>query len=147
MQDEQCRTIILQSSASSVLLPISIPSFSVARPMFENLANFSKLVRGAGQMMPRIQKMKQELGNKEVDATSANGHVKVTMSGAGSVTSVEIDATLMENDDKSSIEAQMLEAMNLAIQKAKSMHLKAVREVVSELGIPGIDRVLEQLAE
>ena len=115
--------------------------------MFENLTNFSKLVRGAGQMMPRIQKMKQELGSKEVEATSANGHVTVCMSGAGSVTRVKIDVALMESDNKSFIEAQMLEAMNLAIQQAKSMHLKAVREVVSELRIPGIDRILEQLAE
>ena len=115
--------------------------------MFENLTNFSKLIRGAGQMMPRIQKMKEQLGNSEVEATSASGHITVAMSGAGSVTRVEIDELLMERVDKASIEAQMLEAMNIAIQQAKSLHLKAVREVVDELGIPGIDRVLEQLAE
>jgi DNA-binding YbaB/EbfC family protein len=115
--------------------------------MFENLSNFSKLVRGAGQMMPRIQKMKQELGNKEVEATSSHGHVTVCMSGVGSVTRIDIDVALMESDNKSSIEAQTLEAMNLAIQQAKALHLKAVRDVVGELGIPGIDRILEQLAE
>jgi DNA-binding YbaB/EbfC family protein len=115
--------------------------------MFENLTNFSKLVRGAGQMMPRIQKMKQELGIKEVEATSTDGHVTICMSGAGSVTRIEIDVALMERDDKTSIEAQTLEAMNRAIQQAKALHLKAVREVVGDLGIPGIDRILEQLAE
>ena len=115
--------------------------------MFENLSNFSKLISGAGQMMPRIQKMKEHLGKKEVEATSSSGHVTVCMSGAGSVTRVEINPALMERDDKSSIEAQLLEAMNIAIQQAKNLHVKAVREVVEELGIPGIDRVLEQLAE
>lgn len=115
--------------------------------MFENLTNFSKLVRGAGQMMPRIQKMKQDLGSREVEGTSSKGAVTICMSGAGSVTRVEIDAALMESEDKSSLEGEMLEAMNIAIQQAKSLHLKAVREVVGELGIPGIDRILEQLAE
>jgi DNA-binding YbaB/EbfC family protein len=124
-----------------------MPYFRSDLFMFENLTNFSKLIRGAGQMMPRIQKMKENLGKKEVEATSTIGHVTVCMSGAGSVTRVDIDFDLLQRDDKSSIETQMVEAMNLAIQQAKSLHLKAVREVVDELGIPGIDRVLEQLAE
>jgi DNA-binding YbaB/EbfC family protein len=115
--------------------------------MFENLSNFSKLVRGAGQMMPRIQKMKQDLGNKEVEATSSNRQVTVRMSGTGIVTRIEIDASLMESGDKKLIELQTLEAMNLAIQQAKALHLSSVREVVGELGIPGIDRILEQLAD
>jgi len=115
--------------------------------MFENLTNFSKLLRGAGQMMPRIQKMKEKLGKEEVAATSTTGQVTVCMSGAGSVMRIDIAPALVEGDGRSAIEAQILEAVNDAIKQAKSLHLKAVREVVDELGIPGIDRMLEQLAE
>ncbi len=115
--------------------------------MFENLTNFSKLLRGAGQMMPRIQKMKEKLGKQEVEATSTTGQVTVCMSGAGSVTRIEIDWASIDTEGKSTIEAQVIETMNAAIQQAKSLHLSAVREVVDELGIPGIDRMLEQLAE
>ncbi len=115
--------------------------------MFENLTNFSKLLRGAGQMMPRIQKMKEKLGKEAVEATSTAGQVTVNMSGAGSVTRIEISSALAEGEGRSAIESQVLEAMNDAIKQAKALHLKAVREVVDELGIPGIDRMLEQLAE
>ncbi|MDZ4850411.1 MAG: YbaB/EbfC family nucleoid-associated protein [Pirellulaceae bacterium] len=115
--------------------------------MLENLTNFSKLIRGAGQMMPRIQKMKEDLGKKEVEATSDSGHVSVCMSGAGIVTRLTVSPELLAADEKSHIEAQIIETMNVAIQRAKALHLKAVREVVSDLGIPGVDRMLEQLAE
>ena len=115
--------------------------------MFENLTNFSKLVRGAGQIMPRIQKMKETLAREQVEAKSSLGHVTVHLTGAGIVTRVEIDSALANVESKSSIELEMIEAMNSAIQQAKGLHLKAVREVVNEMGIPGIDRILEQLAE
>lgn len=98
-------------------------------------------------MMPRIQKMKEKLGKEEVSATSASGQITICMSGSGSVTRIEMASELANLDDKTSIEAQLIETINKAIQQAKSLHLKAVREVVDDLGIPGIDRMLEQLAE
>ncbi len=98
-------------------------------------------------MMPRIEKMKQDLGNKKVEATSSNRGVIVCMSGTGIVTRIEIDEALIASGNKTLIESLTLEAMNLAIQQAKALHLSSVREVVGELGIPGIDRILEQLAE
>lgn len=115
--------------------------------MLENLTNFSKLIRGAGQLMPRIKKMKEDLGKKEVEATSNSGHVSVYMSGSGIVTRIAVSPELLASNEHSHIEAQIIETMNVAIQRAKALHLKAVHEVVGDLGIPGIDRILEQLAE
>jgi nucleoid-associated protein EbfC len=115
--------------------------------MFENLANFSKLVRGAGQVMPRIQAMKERMATTEIEATSACGRVTVKLSGTGTLTRLDVCETFVQSGDKASMEAEIAATVNHAIRKAKQLHLEAVREVVGDLGIPGVDRILSELAE
>ncbi len=115
--------------------------------MFENLTNFSKLVRGAGQMMPRIQAMKDKMAQTEVESQSSSGRISVILSGSGTLKKLEIDQGMMDAGDKASLESEIEETINQAIQRAKQIHLQAVQEIVGDLGIPGVDRMLAQLAE
>jgi nucleoid-associated protein EbfC len=115
--------------------------------MFENLTNFSKLVRGAGQMMPRIQAMKDKMAQTDVESQSSSGRVLVILSGSGTLKRLEIDQEMVDTGDKVSLESEIAETINQAIQRAKQIHLQAVQEIVGDLGIPGVDRMLAQLAE
>ncbi len=117
------------------------------KTMFENLANLTKMMRGAGQVMPRIQAMKDKMARTEVEAVSTCGRVSVKLSGTGTLTRLEVCETLLQTVEKQTLETQVAATVNQAIQKAKQLHLEAVQEVVGDLGIPGIDRILAQLAE
>lgn len=112
--------------------------------MFENLTNLSKLMRGAGSIMPKVQAAKEKLARQEVESISLSGAVRVVLSGGGVVSAIEIRDTSLSGQD---LESEIQEVMNEAIQKAKRLHLDAVQHVVGDLGIPGIDRIIAQLAE
>ena len=115
--------------------------------MFENLTNFSKLLRNASSMVPKIQQLKENLSNQRVEGRSDAGDVVVEMSGSGTILNIKIDSSLIATQDKSLLELTIATATNAAILKAKNLHVHAVREAVKDLGIPGIDNVIAQLAE
>jgi DNA-binding YbaB/EbfC family protein len=115
--------------------------------MFENLTNFSKLLRNASSMVPKIQQIKDRLSDQRVEGKSDRGDVVVEMSGAGTILTIKIDPSLIAAQDKSLLELTIAAATNEAILKAKNLHVHAVREAVKDLGIPGIDNVIAQLAE
>jgi DNA-binding protein YbaB len=115
--------------------------------MFESLKQFSKLVGNAGHVMPRIQAMKEQLAKAEVEAQSASGRVSVTLTGTGTITRLEIHEALFRDGDRQTVQIEVVETINLALQDAKQLHVQAVKEIVGDLGIPGIDRILAQLAE
>ena len=69
------------------------------------------------------------------------------MTGSGTLTRLEIHETLFSDGDRQTVQIEVAETINLALQDAKQLHLQAVKEIVGELGIPGIDRILAQLAE
>jgi nucleoid-associated protein EbfC len=115
--------------------------------MFENLTNFSKLMRGATQMMPRIQTMKDKMSETEVQSQSSSGRVLVILSGTGTLKRIDIDQSMVDEKNKATLELEISETINQAIQQAKQIHLQAVQEIVGDLGIPGVDRMLAQLAE
>ncbi len=104
-------------------------------------------MRGATQMMPRIQAMKDKMSETEVECQSSSGRVLVILSGTGTLKRIDIDQTMVDEMDKVTLELEISETINQAIQKAKQIHLQAVQEIVGDLGIPGVDRMLAQLAE
>jgi len=115
--------------------------------MFENLTNFSKLLRNASSMVPKIRQLKENLSSQRVEGRSDEGHVVVEMSGVGTILGLTIDPELIATQDKSALELAILTAANAAIAKAKELHVHAVREAVKDLGIPGVDSIIAQLAE
>jgi DNA-binding protein YbaB len=115
--------------------------------VFENLAGLTKLMRNVGQIRPRVQAMKEKMARTHVEAISMDGRVRVSLSGTGKLTSLEVCESLLAIDEKTRFESEVAATVNQAIEKAKQLHLQAVQEVVGELGIPGIDKILADLAE
>lgn len=115
--------------------------------MFDSLTNLSKLFKTASQIMPRVQRVKSELAVTHVEATCRNDQIQIRITGTGSITELSIPGEMLSPDNKADVEQAIVEATNAAIVKAKALHLKAIREITSDLGIPGVDKILEELAE
>jgi len=115
--------------------------------MFENLTNFSNLLRNVSSMVPKIRKLKETLSLQRVEGRSHDNDVVVEMSGTGTILEIKIADSLVSVHDKKLLESTVLLAANEAINKAKELHVQAVRDAVKDLGIPGMDNIIAQLAE
>ncbi len=77
--------------------------------MFEGL-DMSKMSEMVGQMQEKAQEMQEQAKNVVFTAKAGGGLVEVTANGAGEVTDLNIDDTLM--DDKESLQILLISAMN-----------------------------------
>ncbi len=115
--------------------------------MFKNLTNFANLLRNSGQMTTKIQEMKSELSHRRVHGSAANGDVVSTFDGLGKMESIRIENNLLTPDHRSEVESLIATAVNDGIQQARRLHIESLRKLTGNLEIPGIDKLLEELAE
>lgn len=85
--------------------------------MFGGKGGMGNLMKQAQQMQDRMQKMQEEIANMEVTGESGAGLVKVTITGSHSVRRVEIDPSLMEEDEKEMLEDLIAAAFNDASRR------------------------------
>ncbi len=115
--------------------------------MFKNLTNFANLLRNAGQLAPKLQSMKNQLAHRRVHGSAGDGDVYTTFDGMGRMDSVRIADHLYDPARRSELESLLTAAVNDGIREARKLHIEAVREVVGDLDIPGIDQLIEELSE
>ncbi len=77
--------------------------------MFEGL-DMGKMSEMVGQMQEKAKEMQEQAKNIEFTAKAGGGLVEMTANGAGEVTDLNIDDTLM--DDKESLQILLISAMN-----------------------------------
>ncbi|HIP18869.1 MAG TPA: YbaB/EbfC family nucleoid-associated protein [Sulfurovum sp.] len=77
--------------------------------MFEGL-DMSKMSEMIGQIQEKAQEMQEQAKNVEFTAKAGGGLVEMTANGAGEVTDLNIDDSLME--DKESLQILLISAMN-----------------------------------
>lgn len=114
--------------------------------MFENLSNLTKLMRGAGQIMPRIEELKRKLESVQVEGVSGDQSVTVRMSGSGQVLAIQIHPSALSPENQTQLQSSIAQATNAAVAKSKALHLEAIRTVLGDLGIPGLDNIIASLS-
>lgn len=115
--------------------------------MFRNLNGLANLMKNAGQIGPRLQQVKSDLESRSVVGKSASNLVSIHMNGVGKVSQVVVDPSLVSSEGHDELQNEIREATNLAIEAAKQLHLEALKHATEELGLPGMDGLLSQLAD
>lgn len=93
------------------------------------------IMKQAQQMQEQMQKAQQELAEKEVQAESGAGLVKIVMTGRHDVKSVSIDASLM-SEDKEILEDLIAAAMNDAARKVEANNQDLMSNVTGGMQMP-----------
>jgi len=116
--------------------------------MFKNLGNIANLMKTFGQLPERMAKLKQQMEAKRIRGRACEGDHQVTVevSGLGLVHEVDVSSTLLAPEHKSLVQRLTLEAINHAVVQAKSMHVEAVRELTHGVDLPGMDKIIEEMA-
>ena len=100
------------------------------------MINFKDMMQQAQQMQFKLQEMQEKLKDVDVEAEAGGGMVRVLMSCAGEVRGLKIDPSLINSDDKETLEDLIVAEMNNA-NAAKDDRIKSETQGMMEgMGLP-----------
>lgn len=94
------------------------------------------LMKQAQQMQSRMQKVQEDIAQMEVVGESGAGMVKVTVNGAHSCRRVEIDPSLMTDEDKEMLEDLIAAAFNDASRRLDEAQKEKMAQVTGGMQLP-----------
>ena len=104
--------------------------------MFGGKGGMGNLMKQAQQMQERMQKLQEEIANMEVTGESGAGLVKVTITGSHSVRRVDIDESLMDEDEKEMLEDLIAAAFNDAARRVEETQKEKMASVTGGMQLP-----------
>lgn len=98
--------------------------------------NIQQLMKQAQKMQAQMLQAQEQLASTELTGTAGGGLVAATVSGAGEVLGVKIDAKAVDPDDVESLEDLVLAAIRDGQRQAAELGAKTMGPVTS--GLPGL---------
>jgi len=83
--------------------------------------DINELMQQAQQMQAQVQKAQEEIANETVEGTAGGGAVKVTATGAGKITAIEIAKEAIDPEDPEVLADLVLAAVNNALENAEAL--------------------------
>lgn len=100
--------------------------------------NMKNMMKQAQKMQAEMARVQKELEDKEVEATSGGGVVRVVVSGKLELKQLEIDQDAIDPEDKEILEDMILGAVNEGMRKAQEMAASEMQKVTGGLNLPGM---------
>ncbi|RKS87240.1 hypothetical protein DES39_0459 [Orbus hercynius] len=94
------------------------------------------IMKQAQQMQTRMQKVQEEIALMEVTGESGAGMIKVTVNGAHNCRRVEIDPSLLTDDDKEMLEDLIAAAYNDASRRLDEAQKEKMAQVTGGMQLP-----------
>ncbi|HID15407.1 MAG TPA: YbaB/EbfC family nucleoid-associated protein [Candidatus Atribacteria bacterium] len=94
------------------------------------------LMKQAQELQKRLERVQEELGNMEVEATSGGGMVKVVANGKQEVLDIKIDKEVINPEDKGMLEDLVLAAVNEALRKSRELASEEMSKVTGGMMPP-----------
>ena len=98
--------------------------------------NFNDMMKKAQEMQKKMQEMQNSLSNLEVEGTSGGGMVKVIMNCKNEVKKIDVDPSIIKQDDKTMMEDLIVAALNDAKSKAEEKSQDEMKKLTGVLGLP-----------
>ena len=96
------------------------------------------LMKKAQQMKASMERLQEELAEKEVEAAAGGGMVTVRATGAQEIASVEIDPSVIDPEEKEMLQDLIQAAVNEALRKSKEMMQEEMGKITGGLPVPDI---------
>ncbi len=98
--------------------------------------NIGQIAKMAQQMQTQMAQAQQELAETTLEATAGGGAVRVVITGAQEVRSVEIDPSAVDSDEVEMLQDLVVAAINEALRAAKDLESETMGGVAGGLGLP-----------
>jgi nucleoid-associated protein EbfC len=99
------------------------------------MADWNNMLKQAQQMQEKLQKAQEEQAKQIVTGESGAGLVKVTMNGKHEVKKVQLDPSLMQ-EDQSLVEDLIAAAINAAVAKVADASRSSLAGMTAGLNLP-----------
>ena len=104
----------------------------------KGIPNMGNLMKQAQQFQAKMAKLQEELGDREVEASSWGGMVTVKANGRQEILSIKIEREVVDPDDIEMLQDLVLAAVNDAMAKGKSMVAEEMGKLTHGLNLPNI---------
>jgi DNA-binding YbaB/EbfC family protein len=101
-----------------------------------NLGDMAGMMKKAQEMQAKMAEMQEDLKNVTVTGESGAGLVKATATAKGELTSLDIDPSIFNGDDKEVVEDLILAAIKDAQSKAAEKAQQEMARLTEGLGLP-----------
>lgn len=109
----------------------------MADRMEKEPVNIAQIAKMAQQMQVQMQQAQDELRETTLEATAGGGAVRVVISGAQEIRTLEIDPSAVDPAEVEMLQDLVLAAVNDAISRSKELERERMASVAS-LGMPGV---------
>ena len=94
------------------------------------------LMKQAQELQKKLERVQEELGDMEVEATAGGGMVKVVANGKQDILSIQIDPEVVNPEDKEMLEDLVLAAVNEALRKSRELAAEEMGKVTGGIMPP-----------
>lgn len=98
--------------------------------------NINQIMKQAQQMQKRLQAEQEALKNTDFEGIAGNGVVKVVMNGEYVVKSIFIDKSVIDPEDKETLEDLIMVAINDCIAKIKKATESSMNSATGGMKLP-----------
>lgn len=98
--------------------------------------NLQQLLKQAQQMQAGLASAQAKLAEQTLTTETAGGKIKVTATGAGMITDLQIDPSIVDPNDTEFLQQLVLKAVQDAISAAKNMAEAEMKKLSGGLGLP-----------
>ena len=96
------------------------------------------IVKQAQMMQQKIERLQEELGEREVEASAGGGMVLAKANGKQQLLSIKIDPAAVDPNDVEMLEDLVTAAVNEALRKSSDMVQEEMSKITGGLNIPGL---------
>jgi DNA-binding YbaB/EbfC family protein len=106
--------------------------------MAKGFGGMGNLFKQAQEMQAKLARVQEELARKTVEASSGGGMVRVIVNGQLGLSSIKIDPTVVNPDEREMLEDLVLAAVNEGLRMAREMAAEEMSKITGGMKIPGL---------
>lgn len=100
--------------------------------------NIGQITKMAQQLQVQMAQAQEELRETTLDVTAGGGAVRIVITGAQEVRSIEIDPSAVDPDEVEMLQDLVTSAVNEAISRSKQLERERMAGVAGGMGLPGM---------
>jgi nucleoid-associated protein EbfC len=100
--------------------------------------NIGQIAKMAQQMQTQLAQVQEELREATIEATAGGGAVRVVITGAQEIRSVQIDPSAVDAEEVDLLQDLVMAAVNEAITQSKQLAEERLSAVAGGMGLPGM---------
>ncbi len=100
--------------------------------------NIGQIAKMAEQMQTQMAQVQAELRDATLEATAGGGAVRVVITGAQEIRSIEIDPSAVDPGEVEMLQDLVVAAVNDAIGRSKDLERERMASVAGGIGLPGM---------